>query len=102
MQWRTSASCRGKATSIAACCDSQRRVLPSMSVNRKVTVPVGSVDASVRIIEGIGLGAGQWRFACMAWKSALAKGTSYGSSEASEDLPALDIHISYDIPYAPS
>src|SRR6266542_5158802 len=37
-----SASCRAEAALIASGCCSQRRVLPSISVKRKVTVPVGS------------------------------------------------------------
>src|SRR5829696_1915110 len=41
MAARSSASWRARAPCIAAGCSSQRRVLPSMSVNRKVTVPVG-------------------------------------------------------------
>ena len=42
MHWRSSASWRASAARIAACCVSHSRVLPSMSVNRNVTVPVGS------------------------------------------------------------
>src|SRR5919201_47452 len=38
--WR-SASCRASARRIASGCSSQSLVLPSMSVKRKVTVPVG-------------------------------------------------------------
>src|SRR5262245_42917467 len=39
---RSRASCRASAACIASGCCSQRRVLPSMSLNRKVTVPLGT------------------------------------------------------------
>src|SRR5207253_4932165 len=42
MQERSSASCRSRADCIASRCCSQRLVLLSTSVKRKVTVPVGS------------------------------------------------------------
>src|SRR6266567_7301394 len=53
---RISASCRAKATRISSGCASHSFVLPSMSVNRKVTVPVGNRE-SVRGVGGIALGA---------------------------------------------
>src|SRR5215470_8191852 len=45
MACRTSTSWRARAVRIASCCASQRRVLPSTSVNRNVTVPLGIPDA---------------------------------------------------------
>ena len=51
------ASCRASAICIASGASCHKRVLPSMSVNRNVNVPLGSggVEASARVIEGIGL-----------------------------------------------
>src|ERR671933_2848764 len=43
MARRRIASWRAKAGCIARACVSQRLVLPSMSLNRKVTVPVGKL-----------------------------------------------------------
>ena len=42
MHCRNNASWRASASCIAARCASHSRVLPSMSVNKNVTVPVGS------------------------------------------------------------
>lgn len=44
---RSSSSCRSSATLIASGWSCQSRVLPSMSVNRNVTVPVGKPLISV-------------------------------------------------------
>ena len=49
---------RSTAAAIAARSRSQRSVLPSMSVKRKVTVPLGSVgiDCLRRLVAGAGIG----------------------------------------------
>src|SRR6186997_2533195 len=44
--WCRTVSCRASATCIAAGCCSHNIVLPSMSVNRNVTVPVGKCESA--------------------------------------------------------
>src|SRR6185437_10737710 len=50
------ASCRASAICIASGAPCHKRVLPSMSVNRNVNVPLGNgvVEASARVLDGIG------------------------------------------------
>jgi hypothetical protein len=54
---RISSSCRASAVRIVSRCASHNLVLPSMSVNRKVTVPVGASN-SVEPIERMAVGIG--------------------------------------------
>jgi hypothetical protein len=54
---RISSSCRASAVRIVSGCASHNLVLPSMSVNRKVTVPVGASN-SVEPIERMAVGIG--------------------------------------------
>src|SRR5437867_2427043 len=53
MHWRSRASWLASAACIASCCVAQSRVLPSMSVKRNVTVPVGGGAGLTLGLEGM-------------------------------------------------
>jgi hypothetical protein len=52
MASRIRESCRRSAVAIASGCASHNFVLPSMSVKRKVTVPLGSIITRLRVQVG--------------------------------------------------